>query len=189
MSKTPKHHTYCFLNVLALKYRRHPIAIDPLSVLADLFAFSPPQEQVFCLERLCTAALTNSYTWQEGSPANAIDCGRELELLVEVAWLLYKKGADNKKPQHRAPPTVHELPMPLTAAEYQQPQLYLQQFFGYAPLRKWKAMIAAFTVNAVSNESVADELSGATPLAFSHYIKKLVYAVYRVAVLKGIELQ
>ncbi|ANH82468.1 hypothetical protein A8C56_17165 [Niabella ginsenosidivorans] len=189
MSKTPKHHAYCFLNALALKYRRHPAAIDPLTVLPDLFDFSPPQEQALFLEKFCTAALTNTYAWKEGSPAQALDYGRELEMLVEVAWLLYKKGNNSTKKQCHTLPGVKELPMPLTAAEYRQPQLYLQQFFADAPLRKWKLLIAAFTVNAISNESVADELPGKDLPAFAISVNKLIYTIYRVAVLKGVELQ
>ncbi|MBZ4189489.1 hypothetical protein [Niabella beijingensis] len=186
MQKTP--YTDSYLSALVLKYQQHPKATDIHTVLYDLFHLSPPQEQGLYLEQFCTAALTNAYAWKQGAPANAIDYGHQLELLTEVAWLLYKKGKYNKKEQ-RATREAIELPMPLTTAEYLQPQLYLQQFFAYTPLHQWKQYIAAFTVNAVSNESVTDELPGAVVLAFASYMNKLIYAVYRMAVLKGVGLR
>ncbi|MCH5688936.1 hypothetical protein LWM68_34590 [Niabella sp. W65] len=69
--------------------------------------------------------------------------------------------------------------MPLSAAEYDQPQLFLSSFFKYQSLPQWKQLLACFTENALGNSSIAEELPGSDLLYFNAYLKKLVYAVER----------
>ncbi|MCH5718208.1 hypothetical protein [Niabella hibiscisoli] len=127
--------------------------------------------------------LTEGYAWRQGSPANALHLGRSIELLMELAWLLYEKlgntkGA-SKLPKHLRLP-AELLPMPLSAAEYGQPAIFLSWFFEYAPLHQWKQWLNCFMDNAIGSGSVAEELPGPELLQFNGLLKKLVYAVERV---------
>jgi len=182
--KNPTLNPEHFLNRLPLKYNCNATAVPIPLVLRELFEPLPLQGHQQSFNDYCNAALTDAYSWAGGSPANAVYYGACLELLIEVGWLLHRHAPKQKD---RKRPALHRLPVPLTAQEYRRPQLFLQQFFAYAALRKWKLLVAAFTLNAVGNSSVADEVAAPELLVFYTYIQKLIYAVHRVALLKGLK--
>ncbi len=169
------------LSQLACKYQCHPLRLNCKKVAKDLFQENPPQELTTAIDQFCIAALTEGYTWKQGSPANALHLGRNIELLLEVAWLLHQKQgktkADSKLPRHLRLP-AELLPMPLTAGEYGQPAIFLSRFFEYAPLHQWKQWLKCFMDNAIGSGSVSEELPGPELLKFNGLLKKLMYAVY-----------
>lgn len=168
------------LSQLAYQYQCHPFRLNLKKVVKDLFNENPPQELATAIDQFCIAALTEGYAWQQGSPANALHLGKNIELLIEVAYLLYRKN-DTTKVSNKIPCQIKLpsclLPMPLNAAEYGQPQLFLSSFFTYQSLPQWKQLLACFTENALGSGSVAEELPGPELLYFNAYLKKLVYAV------------
>jgi hypothetical protein len=169
------------LSQLAYTYQCHPFGLNCKKVVKDLFKENPPQELATAIDQFCIAALTEGYAWQHGSAANALHFSKNIELLIEVAYLLHQKSKTtiNKKipAQLKLPSCL--LPMPLSAAEYDQPQLFLSSFFSYQSLPQWKQLLACFTENALGSGSVAEELPGPDLLYFNAYLKKLVYAVER----------
>ncbi len=174
------------LSQLACKYQCHPLRLNCKKVAKELFQENPPQELATAIDRFCIAALTEGYAWPQGSPANALHLGHTIELLIEIAYLLHQKN-NKVKTNHKLPDQLKLspgfLPMPLNAAEYGQPQLFLSAFFKYQCLQKWKLLLACFTESALGTGSVAEELSGPELLQFNLYLKKLVYAVWSRAML------
>lgn len=169
------------LNQLAYQYQCYPLQINLKKVVKDLFIENPPQELATAIDQFCIAALTEDYAWQQGSPANALHLSKNIELLIEVAYLLHRKNdttkVSNKIPRQLKLPYCL-LPMPLNAAEYGQPQIFLSSFFTYQSLPQWKQLLACFTENALGSGPVAEELPGPDLLYFNVYLKKLVYAVF-----------
>jgi hypothetical protein len=172
-----------WLSQLAYKYQCHPLRLNCKKVIKELFRENPPQELATAIDQFCIAALTEGYAWRQGSPANALHLSKNIELLMEVAYLLHQKN-NKAKIDHKVPDQLKLpsglLPMPLSATEYNQPQLFLSRFFQYQSLPQWKQLLACFTENALGNGSVAEELPGPGLLRFNEYLKKLVYAVYQI---------
>ncbi len=178
-SLLPEH----WLSQLAYTYQCHPLQLNYKEVAKDLFNENPPQELVTAIDQLCMAALTEDYAWRQGSPANALHLGKNIELLIEVAYLLYRKN-DATKINRKIPRQLNLpsrfLPMPLSATEYSQPQLFLSSFFTYQSLPQWKRLLACFTEHALGSGSVTEELPGPHFLYFNEYLKKLVYIVFAI---------
>ncbi|MGN7784745.1 hypothetical protein ACTJIJ_09470 [Niabella sp. 22666] len=169
-----------WLSQLAYKYQCHPLQLNLKKVVKDLFRENPPQELATAVDQFCIAALTDGYAWQHGSAANALHFSKNIELLIEVAYLLHQKSHQHKagnKLRDRLQLPINLLPMPLNTAEYSQPQLFLSSFFTYQSLPQWKQLLACFTEHALGSGSVAEELPGPEILYFNAYLKKLVYAV------------
>lgn len=168
-----------WLSHLVYQYQCPPLQLDLKKVVKDLFKENPPQELATAIDHFCIVALTEGYAWQQGSPANALHLSKNLELLIELAYLLHQKSKTiiNKKLPDQLKLPSGLLPMPLTAAEYCEPQLFLSRFFQYQSLPQWKRLLVCFTENAIGNGSVAEELPGPELLYFNRYLKKLVYAV------------
>ena len=169
-----------WLSQLAYQYQCHPFRLNIKKVVKDLFIENPPQDLVAAIDQFCIAALTEGYAWQQGSPANALHLSKNLELLIEVAYLLHQKSKTiiNKKLPDQLKLPSGLLPMPLTAVEYCEPQLFLSSFFKYQSFPQWKRLLVCFTENALGSGSVAEELPGPELLYFNGYLKKLVYAVF-----------
>ncbi|MCH5720498.1 hypothetical protein [Niabella hibiscisoli] len=149
-------------------------------MIEKLFKENQPRELATAIDEFCIAALTEGYAWRQGSPANALQLGKNIELLMEIAWLLHPKRDKNliKKLPYQLQLSTNLLPMPLNAAEYWQPELFLSRFFQYQSLLQWKQLLICFTENAIGSGSVAEELHSPELLNFNLYLKKLVYAVY-----------
>ncbi len=173
------------LNQLAYKYQCHPCKLNPNKVIEKLFKENPPQELATAIDQFCIAALTEGYAWRQGSPANALHFSKNIELLIEVAYLLHQQGhkttINHKLPDQLKLPSCM-LPMPLNAAEYLQPQLFLSRFFQYQSIHQWKKLLTCFAENALGSGSVAEELPGPELLQFCLYLKKLVFAVYGIRI-------
>lgn len=174
-----------WLSQLTQKYQCHPLQLNLKKVVKDLFHENPPQELATVIDQFCIAALTEGYAWRQGSAANSFHVGKNIELLIEIAYLLHQKNSKSKI-DHKVPGQLklpsYLLPMPLSAAEYDQPFLFLFSFFKYQSLLQWKQLLACFTENVLGNGTVAEELPGPELLQFNLYLKKLVYAVYRLNV-------
>ena len=177
-SLLPEH----WLSQLTQKYQCHPLRINLKKVITELFQENPPQELVTAFNRFCIAALTEGYAWRQGSPANALHLVKNIELLIELAYLLHQKSKTiiNKKLPDQLKLPSGLLPMPLSAEEYCQPHLFLSRFFQYQSLQQWKQLLACFTENALGGGSVAEEFPGPELLQFNGYLKKLVYAVNNI---------
>ena len=172
------------LSQLAYTYQCHPLQLNCEKVIRDLFRENPPQELAAAIDQFCIAALTEGYAWRQGSPANALHLSKNIELLIEIAYLLHRKNdttkVSNKIPRQIKLPSCL-LPMPLNAAEYGQPQIFLSFFFTYQSLLQWKQLLACFTEHALGSGSVAEELPGPELLNFNGCLKKLVYAIHRIS--------
>lgn len=169
------------LNQLAYTYQSHPLQLNCNKVIKELFRDYPPQDFVTAIDEFCVAALTEGYAWQQGSPANALHLSKNIELLMELAYLLHQKS-DQTKASKNLPNQLKLssgfLPMPLSAAEYYQPLLFLSCFFKHQSIQQWKQLLARFTENALGSGSVAEELPGPELLHFNICLKKLTYTVY-----------
>ncbi|MGN7784994.1 hypothetical protein ACTJIJ_10715 [Niabella sp. 22666] len=130
-TKHPLLSEHC-LSQLAYQYQCNPLQLNCKKVVKDLFNENPPQESATAIDQFCIAALTEGYAWQQGSPANALHLSKNIELLIEIAYLLHQKSNKNKS-TNKLPDQLklssHLLPSPLSAIEYCQPQLFLSYFF------------------------------------------------------------
>ena len=145
----------CFLNRIAITYKGNPLKVPPLQVLKDFFSYAKPAEHAKAFDAFCLAALSDQYSWHRGSPGNALYYSERLELLIEAAYLLYQKP----QPKNKRYEVLLEM---------------LQSFFRYASLMKWKKRHYAFTHAALSNSSVADELSAKVIYEHTNYLKQLI---------------
>lgn len=177
-----------WLNRIASNYSGDPFKADPMRVLKAFFDYAGRAEQIKAFDGYCRAALKDSYSWQRGSPANALHYGEQLELLVEAAYLVHCQ-ARNFRWEEPAPVAVPitEFPMPLTPGEFTNPLGFVAKFFEKRSLSRWKKLLNTFTAAALSNSSVAEEIEAAHVLGFINYLKKLVYAASRLLVLQGID--
>ncbi|MGN6438011.1 MAG: hypothetical protein ACTHMM_15835 [Agriterribacter sp.] len=174
-----------FLNQIALEYECDPYKLRLLSVLEDFFSYANLQQHLAMFDQFCMAAMQQEYAWKQGSPGNALFYAERLELLLEATYLLRLHPAPKqlKKAKRKMHRITDELPMHLSAGEYLKPRKFVDVFFMYASLPKWKKMLHAFMRNAISNGSVIDELPPDELLPFASYIKKLISAAYRITLL------
>ncbi|GAB3414557.1 hypothetical protein [Niabella aquatica] len=171
-----------FLNRLAMDTGEDPAKTNPLLKLRYIFEYTPVQQLLEELNLICSAAMNEAYTWQQGSPGNCLYYFSRLELLTECCYLV-KEGCLKKTFKSRKNPVpkkllVKMLPMPLTAREFRHPLRVIKSFFRHAPLPEWKRQLLVWTENALSRSSVKDELEPETLLPFIDHMRKLVYAAY-----------
>ncbi|MCH5690859.1 hypothetical protein LWM68_45485 [Niabella sp. W65] len=168
-----------WLNRIAVHYNSDPFKANPVKVLQAFFDYAGRAEQIKAFDDFCRAALKDSYSWQHGSPANALHYGEQLELLIEACYLLHQQaGQLPSKPLVAVP--VTELPMLLTSKEFSNPMAFLAGFFEKRSLRRWKQWVQLFTTATLSNGSVAEEMEATHIFIFIQYLKKLVYAASRL---------
>ncbi|MGN7784598.1 hypothetical protein ACTJIJ_08730 [Niabella sp. 22666] len=171
-------HQLCgLLNRTTLFCKGNPLKADALALVKEFFSYASPQEHLKAIDDFCTAALKDGYHWQQGSAANALFYSEQLELLLEAAYLIYikpKKYPLKKRAVANLP--VKELPVLLSAKEYQNPSLVIEQFFKQ-PLLYWKQLLYACTHGVLSNASVTEEVEAAEVLGLSNGLKRLVGAV------------
>jgi hypothetical protein len=176
-------HQLCgLLNRTALFCKGNPLKADAFTLIKEFLSYATPQEHLKAIDDFCTAALKDGYHWQHGSAANALFYSEQLELLLEAAYLIYIKP--KKYPLKKrvvASLSVTELPMLLSAKEYQNPLLVIRQFFRRSSLLYWKELLYACTHGVLSNGSVAEEVDAAEVLGLSNELKRLVGAVNHVA--------
>lgn len=165
------------LNRTTLFCEGNPLKADAFALLKEFFDYATPQEHLKAIDDFCTAALKDSYHWQHGSAANALFYSEQLELLLEAAYLIYIKPKKYPfKKRAVANLSVKELPVLLSAKEYQNPLLVIEQFFQQS-LLYWKQLLHACTHGVLSNASVAEEVDAAEVLGLSNEVKRLVCAL------------
>lgn len=170
-----------WLNRIAVQYNSDPFKANPLKVLKAFFDYAGRAEQIKAFDDFCRAALKDRYSWQHGSPANALHYGEQLELLIEACYLLHQQaGQYASKPYNLVAVPVTEFPMLLTSKEFSNPMAFLADFFEKRSLRRWKQWLHLFTTAALSNGSVAEEMEATHIFIFIQYLKKLVYAASRL---------
>lgn len=165
------------LNRTTLFCKGNPLKADAFTLIKEFFSYATPQEHLKAIDDFCIAALKDSYHWQHGSAANALFYSEQLELLLEAAYLIYikpKKYPFKKRAVANLP--VKELPVLLSAKEYQNLLLVIEQFFKQ-PLLYWKQLLYACTHGVLSNGSVAEEVEAAELLGWCNELKRLICAL------------
>lgn len=172
-------HQLCgLLNRTTLFCNGNPLKADALGLIEEFFSYATPQEHLKAIDDFCTAALKDGYHWQHGSAANALFYSEQLELLLEAAYLMYLKPKRYPfKKRAVANLSVNELPVLLSAKEYQNPLLVIEQFFTRNSLFYWKQLLYACTHGVLSNSSVAEDVEAAEVLGLSNELKRLVGAL------------
>lgn len=169
-------HQLCgLLNRTTLFCKGNPLKADALAMIQEFFSYATPKEHLKAIDDFFITALKDGYHWQHGSAANALFYSEQLELLLEAAYLIYLKP--KKYPLKKlavANLSVKELPMLLSAKEYQNPLLVIQQFFAPHSLLHWKQLLYTCTHEVLSNCSVADEVDAAEVLGLCSGLKRLV---------------
>ncbi|MGN7783837.1 hypothetical protein ACTJIJ_04900 [Niabella sp. 22666] len=174
-----------WLNRIAVHYNSDPFKANPVKVLQAFFDYAGRAEQIKAFDDFCRAALKDSYSWQHGSPANALHYGEQLELLIEACYLLHQQaGRYASKSYNPVAVPVTEFPMLLTSKEFSNPMAFLADFFEKRSLRRWKHWLQLFTTATLSNGSVAEEMEATHIFIFIQYLKKLVYAASRLLALQ-----
>ena len=165
------------LNRTKLFYKGNPLKADALALIKEFFSYATPQEHLKAIDDFCIAALKDGYHWQHGSAANALFYSEQLELLLEATYLMYLKPKKYPfKKRAVAILSIKELPVLLSAKEYQNPILVIEQFFKQ-PLLYWKQLLYACTHGVLSNGSVAEEVDAAEVLGLCSEVKRLVCAL------------
>lgn len=166
------------LNRTTLLCKCNPLKADALAMINKFFSYATPQEHLKAIDDFCVAALKDGYHWWHGSAANALFYSEQLELLLEAAYLISLKPKNYPlKKRAVANLPVKELPVLLSAKEYQNPLLVIQQFFSLHSLLHWKQLLYAFTHGVLSNSSVAEEVEAAEILGLCNGLKRLVCAL------------
>lgn len=142
------------LNRIAATCKGNPLKVSPLQVLQEFFSYAKPAEHVKAFDAFCRAALKEKYSWQRGSPANALHYAGQLELLMEAAYLLYVKPSP-----HAACFKNDTGWLRVMNDAYANEDDFLSDFFKQASLQKWKRWRQGFTHAAIADSSVADEIT------------------------------
>ncbi|MCH5715357.1 hypothetical protein [Niabella hibiscisoli] len=165
------------LNRTTLFCKGNPLKADAFALIKEFFSYASPQEHLKAIDDFIKAALQEDSYWPHGSPANGLFYSEQLELLIESAYLINikpKKYFLKKRAVVNLP--IKELPVLLSAEEYQNPLLVIQQFFQQS-LLYWKQLLYACTHGALSNSSVAEEVEAAEVLGLCNELKRLVCAL------------
>lgn len=166
------------LNRTTLFCKGNPLKADAFTLIKEFFSYATPQEHLKAIDDFCTAALKDGYHWQHGSAANALFYSEKLELLLEAAYLIYIKPKKYPlKKRAVAKLSVKELPVLLSAKEYQIPFLVIEQFFRRSSLLYWKELLYTCTHGVLSNGSVVEEVDSAEVLGLSNGLKRLICAL------------
>ncbi len=170
------------LNRTTLFCKGNPLKADALVLIWEFFSYASPQEHLKAIDDFITAALQEDSYWSHASPANGLFYSEQLELLIEAAYLIYIKPKKYfLKKRAVATLSIKELPVLLSAEEYQNPLTVVQGFFKQ-PLLYWKELMYACTHGALSNSSVAEEVDVAVVLGLFNGLKRLVGAAGSIAI-------
>jgi len=168
------------LNRIAATYKGNPLKVSPLQVLQEFFSYAKPAEHVKAFDAFCRAALKEKYCWRRGSPANALHYAEQLELLIEVAYLLYLKPL-----QHSACFKNDTRWLQVMNDEYANEDDFLSGFFKQASLQKWKRWLQCFTHAAIADSPVADEITAVHIYVFIDHIKQLLHLAAMIVNARG----
>ncbi len=162
------------LNRIATTHKGNPLKASPIGILQEFFNYATPAEHAKAVDEFCKAALKEKYCWRRGSPGNALHYAEQLELLIEVAYLLHNDRRLYRTKQEVKTEPEQLLPIVQHTAEYMDALHYLKIFFSRAPLKKWKKWLHVFTMAAISQQSAADEMSPMAIYTFTSHIIQLL---------------
>jgi hypothetical protein len=168
------------LNRIAATCKGNPLKVSPLQVLQEFFSYAKPAEHVKAFDEFCRAALKEQYCWRRGSPANALHYAQQLELLLEVAYLLYLKPL-----KYRGCFKKYTTWLLVTSNGYANEDDFLSGFFKQASLQKWKRWLQCFTHAAIADSSVADEITAVHIYVFIDHIKQLLHLAAMIVNARG----
>jgi hypothetical protein len=170
-----------YLNRIALETDADPLAVNPYTVIKTFFEYDDVQGVIEVFRMSCKAALTEKYSWKEGSAGNLVNFCERLETLVEACYLItiYKK---KKAVKAISAAQLKELPLPcpLNRDELNNPLLVIEQFFVLYDLPGWKKLIHLFMEAGISNFSVLDNIDSKELLNYGSSFEKLIYASHVV---------
>jgi hypothetical protein len=168
-----------FLNRLALDEMTDPFSLDPYLVLKAVFDFYEPGELQQMFTQFCAASMTEEYSWNLGSPGDIVFLCEKIEQIVEACYLICQtKKKKLRKKLHNNYKVIesYQLPILLSANEYERPAMVIEEFFKYQPLQKWKLALHIWMEAALSNHSVVESIEPPELLPFIDYMRKLFEA-------------
>lgn len=179
-----------YLNRLVMTELKDPHKIDPYTIIRDFCDFEDQPEMIKLFRKTCKAALSDKYSWKEGSPGNLLYYSGQIELLVEACYLIYSKdgfkkqvakqsGSGKKKEKFKHP----DIPCSLTWKEYINPLIVIEDFFDRYSLMKWKQSIHAWLEAGLSDFTVLGNIKSEDLLPYCRGIEKLLEASYRIVLL------
>ena len=187
MQKSFSFKTHHFLTRLALSAGGNIDAINPYHIIKDCFYSDTITDLREVLLEACRAALTENYSWKEGSPGNLLYFYETLETLVEACFLVNAGKKHKKKWRKKTANVSHMsadlvLPCALTEKELADPFTVIQSFFEQHTLQQWKLQLHGWMQAGLSNYTVLDSLPAEDTIAYYHHLQKLLDACWYITV-------
>jgi hypothetical protein len=182
-----KRHAFLYLNRIALENKVHPYDVDPFKVIKTFFEYDTLAGTIELFRLACNAALTEKYSWKQGSAGNLVNFYEQLEMLIEACWIIAinkKKLVKQLTKTRKTGDKKLVLPCPLTRDELQTPLFVIEQFFALHSLGKWKQLTHCWMEAGISNYSVVENINYQGLLLYCQSIEKLIYAAYWLSELK-----
>jgi hypothetical protein len=174
-----------YLNRLALTTADDTDAIDPYNIIKDFFYSGNITEMKDLFMETCRAALSEKYSWKEGSPGNLLYFYERLEMLVEACFLICtsKKHRNklSKKTRRMAKKAFARhlyLPCSLSKSEISDPLPVIKSFFEFHSLKQWKQHLYAWMEAGLSNYTVLDSMAAEDILPYHYHIQRLMEACW-----------
>jgi hypothetical protein len=174
------------LNRLALAGMKNPDKINPNLILREFCDVEELAEMKKLFQDSCKTALSDKYTWKDGSPGSLLFFYEQLELLIEACFLIYnKKGfkkrvlKKSKSARKKKLTKYPDFPCSLNLEEYMNPLIVIEDFFDQRSLLEWKQSLHSWTEAALSNFSVLENINPEDLLPYCFGIEKMLEACYR----------
>jgi hypothetical protein len=179
-----KSHQY--LNRLALAIDGD--AIDPYKIIKDFFYSGSITDTKDLFMETCRAALSEKYSWKEGSPGNLLYFYESLELLVEACFLVFTSKKHKKKwakkikraSGNKSLPHPH-LPCSISADEMTDPFAVIKSFFELYSLKQWKQWLYAWMEAGLSDYTVLDSIESKDLLPYYNQLQRLMDASWCIS--------
>ena len=176
-----------YLNRLALTTGDDEV-IDPYSIITDFFHFGNIAEMKALFLESCRAALSEKYSWKQGSPGNLLYFYERLEKLVEACFLIFSRSKKKKKLPKKLKPAAFKkvlnhpnLPCSLSADEMSDPFLVIQSFFEFHSIKEWKQDLYAWMEAGLSDYTVLENMEAKDILPYHHHLQKLLDACWYIS--------
>src|ERR1700722_13506269 len=121
------------LNRLAMTGMKNPDKINPYLILREFCDVEELAEMKKLFQDSCKTALSDKYTWKDGSPGSLLFFYEQLELLIEACFLIYnKKGfkkrvlKKSKSAEKKKLTKYPDFPCSLTLEEYMNPLVVIE---------------------------------------------------------------
>jgi hypothetical protein len=175
-----------FLNRLAMEHQCNPAQLRLHRVLREICQFAQPEDFMEMLDAFFNAAVDEETTWKEGrkpSAGNSMFVIEQVEMIIEAAYLLHERwklqpGKYQNKTKEAGELIPAGLPLLLSETEIRNPAFVIIAFFDYLSLAEWKKLLHEFLVHALSYGSVTACIDHKYLFAFSHHLRKLVWAAW-----------